>query len=323
MEREIRWGLLGPGRIARAVAAETATMPGMRFTAVASRDEGRARAFAEEFGVERAYGDYARLLADPAVEAVYVAVPHNHHLALVQEALAAGKGVLCEKPLGLSEAEVEAMVASARAGGRFLMEAVTTRFIPTIAQVQAWVCEGAIGEPGLLQAFFCFDAGDDAAGRHLNPALAGGALRDLGVYPLTLAEMLLGEGPGRTVASAALAPTGVDATTSMTVHYPGGTVAQLTVSVGRAAGVHATLWGSQGRIEIPAFHAPAVAHLHRDGEERRTFAAEPAGRFRFEFEEANRCLREGLLESPRMRWGDSLRLARWQDAILAQIAAGG
>lgn len=318
MERAIQWGIVGPGRIARKLASEWSLIDNARLTAVASRDLERATAFAEDFEIERAYGSYAELFADPEVDIVYIAVPHNFHHALVLEALAAGKAVLCEKPMGINAAECEAQIEAAREHGVFLMEAVKTRFMPAVRQAQTWVGEGRLGKVGLLQAQFCFDAGPDPSGRHLNPDLAGGAMLDLGVYPLTVAELLLGANPVEVSATATLASTGVDATTAMTLRYDSGAVAQLCVSVAMSGGVAARLWGEHGYLELPRSNQAQSATLHLDGEIE-TFTQDGSGVFRFEVEEANRCLREGLLESPDMPHEASLRMARWHDEVLAQV----
>lgn len=315
MKREIAWGIVGPGRIARRLAEEWGSVDGARLAGVASRDRGRAEAFAAEFGVGRVHDDYTALFADPEIDIVYIAVPHNFHRELALEAMAAGKAVFCEKPMGLNAAEVEEMVAAARDHGVFLMEAVKTRFMPALLQARRWVREGRIGEPGLLEAHFCFDIGGDPDCRHLNPELAGGAVLDLGVYPLTLAEMLLGENPVSMTSTVTRAATGVDATTAITLRYDSGAVAQLVVSVVMQAGTHARLWGSRGFIDIPHFNQARVATLHADGKVE-TFDQGDERTFAFEVEEANCCLREGLLESPSMSHAASVRMARWQDAIL-------
>jgi dihydrodiol dehydrogenase / D-xylose 1-dehydrogenase (NADP) len=274
--------------------------------------------------VERVYDDYAALLAAPGIDIVYLAVPHNFHCALALQAIAAGKAVFCEKPLGVDAREAARMIEAARAQKVFLMEAVKTRFMPALHTAQRWIREGRIGQPRLLHAFFAFNAGGDPVGRHLNPDLAGGALLDLGVYPLTLAEMLLGTDPELTQASARLAPTGVDASTAITLRYRNGALAQLYVTVEHSVGTFARLWGESGYIDIPRFNQAHEVTLHAEGRTE-TFRQDGPGVFTGEVNEANRCLREGLLESPRMSWADSLRLASWQDAILARVhgRAGG
>lgn len=316
MERTVRWGILGPGRIARTFAAELAELEGARLQAVASRDLGRAQAFAREFGAPSAYESYAALLADPAVDLVYVATPHNHHRAAVEAALAAGKGVLGEKPLGIDAAEVRSMVTCARDARAFLMEALTTPFMPAIRQAVDWTRDGRIGRPGLLQAFFCFDAGDDRTGRHLSPALAGGAVLDLAIYPLALTSLFFGDEPESLTAEVEWAPTGVDRTTLINLRYPGGAVARLTVSIGLAAGSHAQLWGSEGSIELPDFHR-AIRAIRRNGAERTEFVQDGPGKMRFEILEAIGCWRAGRTQSAVWSLDSSLRMAQWQDQLLA------
>ena len=318
MKQQINWGIIGPGRIARGMATEWPRIQGAKLKAVASRDPARAEAFATEFGIETVHPTYEAMFGDPAIDIVYIAVPHNFHRDLCLRAIAAGKAVFCEKPMGLNATEMTAMAAAAQAKGVFLMEAVKTRFMPAMLQAQQWVREGRIGSPNLLQAHFCFDIGGDADCRHLNPDLAGGAVLDLAVYPLTVAEMLIGIDPVETLATAQMASTGVDATTAVMLRYADGAMAHLTLSVSKAAGVHARLMGPRGHIEIPFFNQPPAASLHVGAEVEKFEQGNPDS-FCFEVEEANRCLRAGLLESPTMSLADSLRMARWHDAILAQI----
>lgn len=322
MERMIRWGIVGPGDIARRLAAEWPLIDGACLAGVASRDLSRAEAYARDFGMEKAYGSYDELFEEPGIDIVYIAVPHNFHRGLALRAMEAGKAVFCEKPMGVNAAEVKEMAETARKRGIFLMEAVKTRFMPAVLRAQEWVAEGRIGKPGLLEAHFCLDIGGNPWGRHLNPDLAGGAVLDLAVYPLTLAEMLLGKSPVETRVVATKTKTGVDGTTAITLRYASGAIAQLTVSVAMGAGTYARLWGSEGNIEIPGFNQPESVVLHAAGT-METFRQEKEGVFRFEVGEANRCLREGLGESPVMSLEDSLRMARWQDEILAQVAEGG
>ncbi len=188
----IRWGILAPGRIAGKFADAVARLTASRVVAVGSRELLRAQTFAREHGIPEAYAGYEGLVADPSVDAVYVVPPHSHHRDLAVLALQAGKPVLVEKPLARDGAEVDEIFNAAQTAGAFAMEAMWTRFLPHMVGVRAAIAHGAIGEPVAVEAdngqAFAFDP----TSRLYDPALAGGAVLDLGVYPVALAVDLLG-----------------------------------------------------------------------------------------------------------------------------------
>jgi predicted dehydrogenase len=186
----LRWGLIAPGRIARRFADAFAVLPGHALHRVAARDVGKAQAFAAEWGGE-ASPSIEALCADPEVDIVYVASPHSHHAAHAGVALAAGKPVLCEKSLAPDRATAERLFALARERRVFLMEAVWSRFLPAWRRVQALLAQGAIGEVQRVQSSFCFAPPYDPSSRLFDPALAGGALLDIGVYNLNLTAWVM------------------------------------------------------------------------------------------------------------------------------------
>jgi predicted dehydrogenase len=188
----VGWGILATGKIAQSFAADLALTPGARLAAVGSRRPEGARAFADRHGAAAAYGSYDELVADPAVDVVYVASPHALHLEHARLAFAAGKHVLCEKPLTLNAAEAEEMVALAAASDRFLMEAMWTACHPVVRQLVAQVRAGRFGTPRHVHAELGFRVDAGPEDRMLDPALGAGALLDMGIYPLTFAHLLLG-----------------------------------------------------------------------------------------------------------------------------------
>src|SRR5262245_9159437 len=204
----LRWGVISTGWVARTFISALRDSEDQRVVAVASRDGARAAALAAEFGVPRAYGAYAELLADPEVEAVYIGLPNSLHAEWTIAAVRAGKHVLCEKPLAVSRAEAEAMFEAARAAGVWLMEAFMYRFHPQTLRVQELITSGAIGQVRLIRAIFCFTVADPNNVR-LSAELAGGALMDVGCYPLNFARMIAGTAPERVAAAARWAPSGV------------------------------------------------------------------------------------------------------------------
>ena len=198
----IRWGIIGPGKIAARFARSMTVVDDGRIVAVASRSAERAGAFADEFDIAGRYDDVRALVDDPDVDAVYVATPHSRHEADTVRCLEAGKHVLCEKPIALNAAQAGRMIAAAEAGGRFLMEAVWSRFLPSYRALVDLVSGGRIGTPMQVDADFGFRVPVDPAHRLFDPHQGGGALLDLGIYPLQLCTLVLG--PVEHVAAAAV-----------------------------------------------------------------------------------------------------------------------
>ncbi|MCX4822692.1 Gfo/Idh/MocA family oxidoreductase [Streptomyces sp. NBC_01142] len=322
MDRTVRWGVLATGGIAAAFTADLQRMPDAEVVAVASRTEASATAFADRFAIPRAYGDWASLAADEDVDVVYVATPHSAHRAAAGLCLEAGKAVLCEKAFTLNAAEAAELVALARDRGRFLMEAMWMYCHPLVRRIAGLVRDGAIGEVRTVQADFGL-AGPFAPGHRLrDPALGGGALLDLGVYPVSFAQLLLGE-PDRVQADALLSPEGVDLNTGMLLGWSdAGAQALLSCSVTAGTPVTASVTGTAGRIEIPhGFFFPDRFVLHREGgQEPEEFTAEgPRDSLQHEAAEVMRCLRAGETESPLVPLDGSLAVMRTLDAVRDRI----
>jgi predicted dehydrogenase len=312
-----RWGILAPGAIAGKFAEAVTALPDAVVTAVGSRDLGRAEAFAARHAIPRVYGSYAELVADPDIDAIYVASPHSHHRDHVLLALAAGKPVLCEKPLGASVAHASDMIAAARRANRFLMEALWTRFLPALVTARGWIAAGQIGPLRRLEADFSFRCEWDPASRLLNPALAGGGLLDVGVYVLSLAQWAFGSLPDPAASSAAIGETGVDEQAAMIFQWPDGAQAVLTCGIRTAGTAHARLVGADGSIEIPSFFNAEEVILHAGGKEERVRTPHLKNGFEYEIAEAMACIRGGLLESPVLPWSDTLRLADVSSRLIA------
>ncbi|HUR04146.1 MAG TPA: Gfo/Idh/MocA family oxidoreductase [Nonomuraea sp.] len=294
------------GGIARKVGAVIAAEPGMRVAAVGSRDLGRARALASELGAESAYGSYAELCADPAVDAVYVATPHAQHLEVAEPAIAAGKAVLCEKPLAASIADAERMVRLAREAGVFLMEAMWMRFNPLIQRMAA---DPRFGEIRSVQASFGFKSPYDPAHRLWAPELGGGALLDLGVYSFGLAQLLLGM-PVRTHVTGSLAPSGVDAEVGGVLVYPGGRRALVECSLLGPYANDAYVVGTGMRADIQApFWAPERIVLSGPSMETEELVLDPADNgYAGEVREVRAAMAEGRTESAIMPLDESLAM---------------
>jgi predicted dehydrogenase len=252
---------------------------------------------------------------------VYVATPHNHHLAHASRCLEAGRAVLVEKPFTTNAADAERLIALARDRGLFAMEAMWTRFNPVIERLRALVTEGAIGEVTSIYADFGFASPYDPEHRHWSPDLAGGALLDLGVYPLYFAWMLLGE-PDSIQATAAPAPTGVDANTGILLGYASGAIALLHCGLMADSPVTATVTGTKGRIEVATpFFRPDGLTVRRKGTEPETFTIDlPGNGYAYQAEEVARRLRAGELESPVMPLDETLAIHGALDTIMAQLS---
>ena len=317
--RTIKWGIMGPGGIARAFAADLKTVDGAELVAVASKSKERAESFASEFGAPQAYGDYEAFVRDAGVDIVYIATLHPAHKELMLLCLRAGVAVLCEKPFTMNAAEAEEVAQVAKANGTFAMEAMWTRFLPPIAQARAWIAEGRIGEAKAVAASFGFDIGWQPESRLLDKKQGGGALLDAGVYPISFASMIFGEQPERISSSAHIGETGVDERFAALFEYGGGRTAQVSAAVRLNLSNEAYVYGTEGYIHLPNFLFGRSASLHAPGAEPVRFEDDRAERgYRFEAMEAMRCLREGRVESGIMPLGETVDIMRTMDRLREQ-----
>jgi predicted dehydrogenase len=314
----VRWGIVGTGGIATRFVDALRETPGAVLVAVASRGPDRAAAFSAQHGVERAHGSYAALAADPDVDVAYVATPHACHAADAIRMLEAGKHVLCEKPLALDAAQVDRMRAAATASGRFLMEAMWSRFLPSWRTVRLLVADGRIGEPVHVAADFGFRFPTDPTHRLFDPALGGGALLDIGVYPVHLATMVLGPVAG-VHATGQLGPTGVDELVAAVLDHERGT-GVVTAALRADLPCTARVSGTAGAIDVPAFmHCADHLVVRSDGRVERVDCSFVGEGMRFQVEEVHRCLAGGEVESPTMPLAESRAVAAACDEVLAQL----
>ena len=329
----IGWGLIGAGGISDQLARALSHVPEARLVAVGSRDVAKAQAFIaqprqHETIAEpvRARGSYQALVDDPEVDVVYIGTPHPDHVDSMRLALAAGKAVLCEKPFTLNRRQAEEAVALARRHDAFLMEAMWMRYVPAMVELKRLVASGAIGEPVAVSADFGFSAaGLPATHRALAPALGGGGLLDIGIYPLNFAAFVLGDIVA-VQADAVLGPTGVDIHTVFNLRHAGGRLSQGMCSLRSTTGCHATVLGTDGRIDVaPPFYAAQQLHVARGT---RPWEETPievvdkpwrGNRYVHQVEEVHRCLRAGLAESPAMPLDETVALVGWMDAMRAQF----
>ncbi len=314
-----RWGILGTGGIASAFAADLPLVDGAELAAVGSRTLPAATAFATEHGFARAHGSWAELAADPEVDVVYVATPHAFHEAAAMTCLAAGKAVLCEKPMTLDHATSALLVQESRAQRVFLMEAMWMRCNPAVRTMAGMVRDGTIGDVTAVHADFGLQGPFEATHRLRDPQLGGGALLDLGVYPVNLAHLVLGA-PASVRSWAHLTPEGVDETTGLLFGYDSGAVAALTCSINGESRNAASITGTEGRIDLPpGFFMPQTFTVTRGSSVEVVDVSFEGRGYRFEAEEVQRCLAEGLLESPLMPQATTLEIMSLLDAIRAEI----
>jgi predicted dehydrogenase len=314
----IRWGIIGLGKIAQQFAQALNRVPGAELYAVASRELPKAKQFAQTHRAAKAYGSYKALLADPRVQAVYIATPHIMHHSHAMMALQAGKAVLCEKPMAMRLSQVEDMIAAAKANNAFLMEALWTRFLPHFLKAKQWIDQGKIGQVRKVVADFGFRAKQDPSSRVLDPALGGGAWLDVGIYPAFLACHLLGE-PDEILARADFGATGADVRCDAIFGYRKGASAVLSSSIATHGPCEAHIVGEEGRIMLHTrWHQPSSASLYLQGHALvKQFAPDYQGRngYEYEIEEVHRCLAEGRVESSLFGWEDSLALMRTLDRV--------
>ena len=319
-EPTIRWGILGAGGIAATVSADIAATPGNALAAVGARDAGRAAAFAAEHGVPRSYGSYDELVADPDVDVVYVATTHAQHRDHALLALRAGKPVLVEKAFTLTAAQARQVVAEARTRGLFCMEAMWMRVHPLIRTMQDLLAAGVIGDVVGVRAdlskYFPFDP----AGRLYDLAVGGGALLDLGVYPVTFAWMLLGR-PQSQAVTGSLAPTGSDLTAALQWGYSDGRLAQIYCSAAGYSPYAGLITGTDGWLRVDGrVHHPTTLTVHGpEGDQVVEAPAQVGNGYGHQVAEVARCLREGLTESPHVPLDDTIGVLEMLDDARARL----
>jgi len=314
----VRWGIIGTGTSAARFAEALTAMPEARFVAAGSRSQAAAESFGARWGAARCHGSYAALAADREVEAVYVAVPHPFHAENSLLCLEAGKAVLCEKPFALNAAQAAEVIGCARRRRLLVMEGMWTRAFPVMVRLRQLLAEGAVGRVRLVRADFSFRAKFSAEGRLFNRQLGGGALLDVGVYPVSLASMILGP-PARICSGAEMGATGVDYQAAMIFHYQNGAAAALFAGLRADSISEAEIIGESGAITIHSvWWKPSRMTVRRTRGESETFDMPYAGNgFQFEAAEFMNCLRQGRMESAMMPLEETLSIMKTLDAARA------
>lgn len=314
----IRWGILSTGNIANEFARGLAELPGTELVAVGSRSQEQADLFGERWGVRKRHGSYEALAADPELDVIYIGTPHPFHHANSLLCLEAGKAVLCEKPFALNARRAAEVIGAARSRNLFVMEALWTLFLPHMAKVRELIEAGAIGEVRMVQADFGFRTPFDPAGRLFDPALGGGALLDVGIYPIALAQMLFGPA-GDSTGFVRIGASGVDEEAVVALRYAEGRTALVATATRLQTPFEAFILGTEGRIHLhPTWWRPTDLTLHR-GEDSEVIEIEtPLPGHNYQALEVNRCLRAGEIESELVSHDFTMALMSTLDQIRAQ-----
>jgi predicted dehydrogenase len=314
----VRWGIVGAGNIAHTFAKDLALVEGNRLTAVASRSLEKATEFANTYGAENSFGDYDALFKSDTVDVVYIATPHTSHADLSIRAMDYKKHVLCEKPMGINSGEVRKMLQKAKENNVFLMEALWTRFNPTIRKVKQLIEQGIIGKTAYLKADFAFYGLDrDEQGRILNPDLAGGSVLDIGIYPIFLSYLILGI-PNKITATSKFHSTGVEVQTAMIFEYE---AAHSLLFSGLASNseMKAEISGSKGTVFINSrWHEASSYVLDKDGTSEQIEVGKKGKGYTYEIEEVSKCINEGKLESALWSHQNTIDLCSLLDAVREQ-----
>jgi len=315
MKDVYRWGIIGAGSISAKFAEGLKSSPKAECYAVASRDLSKAEAFASKNGIMKAYGSYEAMLDDPDVDIVYIATPNNLHYENTLAALSAGKNVLCEKPFALNSKELSEMIDLARRKKLFLMEALWSRFLPSIIKTKELIESGQLGKAHIVQADFGFFSQYNPEGRLYNPSLGGGSLLDIGIYPVFLSLFLFGY-PDEISVLSVKSPTGTDNTNGILFSYNDGKVASLMSSFAVNLDTEARIYCDKGKITIHRmFHCPTSVTVSEGSNTQKLPIDFSGNGYNYEADEVMRCLDLGLTESPIWSLTSSIELMKLLDEI--------
>ena len=314
--KKIKWGIISTGNIANSFARDFKYVQNGEIHAVASRSKEKAREFAVRYGINNAYGSYEDLFLDKEIDAVYVATPHNFHLDNAAKAMKSGKAVLCEKPITINSQELSQLMDIAKSTNMYLMEAMWMYFLPAIKKAKSWIDEGKIGKVDYVKADFGFKANAEKELRLFDPELAGGALLDIGIYPIALSCLVYNQLPKKISVSSKKKDSGVDMTETMILEYASGETASLSVTLLYDMPNEALIVGDEGYISIPDFFKAKECFLYKGKVvvDHFTDQSECVG-YTYEVESVNRDLLEGKMQSDLMPLSASMMLQEIMDNI--------
>lgn len=315
----IKWGIIGAGNISSTFATALNSLENTKLVAVAARDFNRAKEFALQFQVEKAYGSYEELARDSEIDVVYIGTPHTEHLANAKLCIRNQKAVLCEKPFTLNCKQSEYLIRLAKEKQVFLMEAMWTKFLPVTRKVKEWISDKRIGDPKHFKISFGFYAEFQREHRLFHPKLGGGALLDVGIYPITYVVHLLGKLPDSIISSAVIGKTGVDDQNVIILKYNEGILCDLSSAISAEIGKDAVIVGDKGRIVIPNFWAADKASLYDVDNNLVEYYSKPFAMngYEYEAEEVNACLRDKKTESEIIPLANTIEIMKLMDQIRA------
>ena len=315
--KKIRWGILSTGNVANSFVKDIKHVPDVEVIAVGSRNQETADTFGQKYNIPHCYSSYEALANDPDVDVIYIATPHVFHAENSILCMEAGKAVLCEKAFCINAGEAEKMILSARENNVFLMEALVTRHFPVIHQVLNWIKDGLIGEVRLVQANRCAREEFTLESRVMKRELGGGSLLDLGIYVIGFSSMIFGQPPQKATGFGFIGDYGSDEQGASILEYDNGALAILTFALRTDTVNEAYIYGTKGYIKLPdLFAVPHKASLHIKGQPEIKFEKTIIGNgLHYQVKEVHRCLRESLLESPRMPLEESLQIMETMDKI--------
>lgn len=314
MQKKIKWGIIGPGRIANNFVKGLQKIEDAEIYAVASRTKEKAFEFGDKYNIAKRYGSYEELVNDKEVDAVYIATPHQAHKDCAILCLKKGIAVLCEKPITVNSKEALELISIAKENNTFLMEAMWTRFLPAIVKIREIINSKAIGDIKMMRAEFGFKGKFDREGRLFNPMLAGGALLDVGIYTVSFASMIFKTQPSVIKTSAYIGETNVDEYSSTIFEYDNGKIAVLLSSITASLSDECCIFGTEGKILINQFWRSKEFTLFIDGMEPQKFSYEDVG-YNYEAIEVMKCIKQGKKQSDIMPLDESLEIMKTMDRI--------
>ncbi|MBQ4116791.1 MAG: Gfo/Idh/MocA family oxidoreductase [Clostridia bacterium] len=315
---KIRWGIVGPGIIAQKFIEAVKRVDSAELVGVASRSVERAAAFAEKYGIPRAYSSYEEMAAAPEIDVVYISTAHPFHAPCAELFIKAKKHILCEKPLCVDSESAERLKVLAKDNGVFLMEGMWTAFLPAVIALQEEIKKGVIGEVKGLSADFCYSIEKEEDPKLFEKGLAGGSLLDVGVYCLHFASLILGQ--PECISAFSDIQNGVDYHTQMVLKYKNEAIATLSSAIKLEKPYDAHIYGTKGSIYVPNFYkADKYTVIYQEGEtEEKQYPYGDNG-FEFEIEEVCRCIKSGLLESPTVPLDSTINTLKQMDAVRQTI----
>jgi predicted dehydrogenase len=319
--QSFNWGVIGPGNIANTFAKAIASSKKGKILAVASRSKERATDFANTYQIEKTYSDYQQMLADPDIDIIYIATPHNFHYQQAKMCLEAGKHVLVEKPCTVNAKQMQRLVELAHSKNLLLQEALWSRFMPCLSQIRQLLIEGIIGDIQYIQSEIGFAFQNKEKSRLLKAELAGGSLLDLGIYSITVSQFFLQEHPDKVEAMGHLTDQNVDGHVLANIHYPSGRYSQFTCSMLSQTSNTMRIVGTEGYVNLAAcFWDTDTASIYRDGKLVKSInIPHPINGFEYQIEESMQCIERNMQCSDLMSHTDSIEVLSVMDHIRKQI----